>query len=114
MFLFIDDERDPEFLGEKLGEIVCEHGEPVVARTVEECFEKTAGKVATFISFDHDLGQDSEGNNRDSVEFLVPFLTMCLENGFRIPEYFVHSQNPAGRERIVSWMESAYKVESNS
>jgi hypothetical protein len=111
MFLFVDDERNPEYLP-NLAEIIREYGEPVVARTVDECFDFTTDKVVTFISFDHDLGLWPDGSAMESPQFLNVFLEAYLTAGTKIPEYQIHSSNPPGRDSIRSKMETAKKVQA--
>lgn len=48
-----------------------------------------------FISFDHDLGLGKTGF--DCAKWLVEY---CLDNQVSLPEFFVHSQNPVGKENI--------------
>lgn len=50
-----------------------------------------------FISFDHDLGEGKTGF--DCAKFLVEF---CIDNNLNLPDFFVHSQNPIGKENINS------------
>ena len=50
-----------------------------------------------FISFDHDLGLQESGY--DCAKWLVNF---CLDNNLRLPKFDVHSQNPVGKENILS------------
>ena len=54
-----------------------------------------------FISFDHDLGEDSSGY--DCAKYLVAY---CLEHQRSLPDYQVHSQNPVGRENIERLLEN--------
>lgn len=73
------------------------------------------------ISFDHDLGDDTNlkevlpiwewfdiDNNReytgmDSAKWLVNY---CLDNDLVLPDFAVHSANPAGYENIKSLLTS--------
>lgn len=50
-----------------------------------------------FISFDHDLGL--EEIVYDCAKWLVNY---CLDNNYRLPQFGVHSQNPVGKENILS------------
>jgi hypothetical protein len=50
-----------------------------------------------FISFDHDLGLEESGY--DCAKWLVNY---CLDNDYRLPQFNVHSQNPVGKENILS------------
>lgn len=50
-----------------------------------------------FISFDHDLGLEESGF--DCAKWLVNY---CLDTDYRLPQFDVHSQNPVGKENILS------------
>lgn len=111
MFLFIDDARDPEYLP-NLAELVALYGEPIVARTVDDCFALTEGAIVTFISFDHDLGLWPDGSVMESPQFLNVLLEAYLMQGIEIPNYQIHSDNLPGSRSIQSKMESAKKVQA--
>lgn len=74
-----------------------------------ECVEKE-GKHISFahINFDHDLGEGKNGY--DCAKFLV---NHCIENGYRVPSYTIHSGNPVGRKNIQSIFETYNKVKEN-
>lgn len=50
-----------------------------------------------FISFDHDLGLEESGY--DCALWLVDY---CLDNKLALPDFYVHSQNPVGKQNIIS------------
>lgn len=60
------------------------------------------------ISFDHDLGKGKNGY--DCAKFLVEW---CLDNGYSIPSYDIHSANPVGAENIKSIFETVKKISVN-
>jgi len=75
-----------------------------------------------FISFDHDLSYEHyleenqsdieyetliEKTGYDASKWLVDY---CMENGLDIPNYYVHSANPVGKQNIESYLENAKKV----
>ena len=80
--------------------------------------------VPTHVSFDHDLADvhyeidyrdwddftadqlGVEETGLDSAKFLVDY---CADNGFKLPEYQVHSANPVGRKNIQSYLDNARK-----
>jgi hypothetical protein len=87
----------------------------IVARTMEEAQKliETSG-MPIFISFDHDLGTDDQGNllptGYDFVKWLVE---MDMDEIIMIPAGFtfdVHSQNPVGARNIQSYL-SAYMAQ---
>ena len=47
------------------------------------------------IGFDHDLGAGKSG--MDCAKWLVDY---CIDTGSELPEWFVQSSNPAGKENI--------------
>ena len=75
------------------------------------------------ISFDHDLADihyevdfkdweftadqlGVEETGLDCAKWLVDY---CLDNGLKLPQYIVHSANPAGRKNIQSYLDNATK-----
>lgn len=103
----------------------------VIARNHQEFVklikEKFAqGEFPNLISFDHDLAPEHyslvddqdmdlftpeqlgiEETGNDSAKWLVEF---CLENKVSLPVCYVHSANPAGRERIWSSLQGYNKA----
>jgi len=69
--------------------------------------------VPNYISFDHDLGIDSQGNLLKNGYDLAKWLVKSdLNNNYKIPFNFsfkVHSQNPIGKENIISLLEGYLK-----
>lgn len=66
-----------------------------------------------FISFDHDLSTEHYSNmpsvektGYDCAKFLVDY---CMDNNKKIPEFYVHSMNPVGRENIKALLNNAIK-----
>lgn len=89
--LFIDDEREP--VGDDW----------IVARSSFDAAVIVAiGGVPSYISFDHDLGED------DTVMTFLKWLAdTCLDDGTTFTfGYTVHSQNPVGRDNIIGFIES--------
>ena len=55
----------------------------------------------TLVSFDHDLACWRDGNEftgKTACEYLIH---KCLETGRKFPDWYVHSDNTAGRENII-------------
>lgn len=102
----------------------------VVVRNYDEFVEyiKDNG-VPEFVSFDHDLGDISyeipaneilkmsdddmlknfgviEKTGLDCAKFLVEY---CADENVSLPNYLVHSANPAGKENIEKFLENAKK-----
>lgn len=89
--LFVDDERDP------VG------NDWVVARSSFDAAVIVAiGGMPSYISFDHDLGEDDT-----AMGFLKWLAEYCQERGTTFTfDYYVHSQNPIGRDNIIGFIES--------
>lgn len=86
--LFLDDERDP-----------VDGGEWVVCRSTDEAVTETRvrGCPPSVMSLDHDLGDD------DTAMLYLRWVTVTYDNWDFT--YRVHSQNPVGRDNIVSLLE---------
>jgi hypothetical protein len=81
-----------------------------------------ANGLPDFISFDHDLADEHyddvinnsklnydqyrEKTGLDCAKWLVDW---CIDYGLTLPNYAVHSANPAGRQNIESYLISATK-----
>lgn len=64
----------------------------------------TNNGLPDFISFDHDLGLEESGY--DCAKWLV---NHCLDHNFRLPKFDVHSQNPVGKQNILSLLQNFKK-----
>lgn len=105
--LFLDDERFPPNDGR----------EWVIARSYGDALVQFALRgFPTFVSFDHDLGQ--EENGYDVAKFLVE-----ADIKFREKEsyeykfspdfdFYVHSQNPIGKANIEGLLNNYLKVKN--
>lgn len=62
--------------------------------------------LPTFISFDHDLGEDKTGY--DCAKWLVNY---CLEYNLQLPNFVVHSQNPVGKQNIECLLRNFKKIQ---
>ena len=72
----------------------------------------------SIIGFDHDLADEHYGadvNNdfqektgMDCAKWLVEF---CMDNNLKLPDWFGHSMNPAGRENIDNYLLNYRKQE---
>lgn len=113
--LFIDDERDlsnvtwaPLQIQEKY-----RNEEWVVARNGQEVLDVFLEKgMPSYISFDHDLGEDS-GTGYDIVKMLIAIDMETPEDMYRFPENFecyVHSKNPIGKANIEGLLNNYMKV----
>jgi hypothetical protein len=124
--LFLDDIRQPKdacylVLNPK---IYWDDDWFVVKNYVEFCSWIKRNGLPNIISFDHDLADihyevdfnDWNDNTADQLgveetgldcaKWLVDY---CLDNGFELPEYHVHSANPSGKKNIQSYLDNAKK-----
>jgi hypothetical protein len=96
--LFIDDERSPPNDGLSWS----------VVRSSEQAKMLVLKMgLPAYISFDHDLGGDDT-----SMEFLHWLIDYMLANHLSFPEgfaYYVHSQNPIGRQNIEGLLDNFLK-----
>lgn len=94
--LFIDDERFPSDKDEDM----------IIARTIDEVENLIAELgMPTFISFDHDLGD----NTPDGYEITKRLVEFDMDGYAKFPvgfDFFVHSQNPRGKENIEQYLGS--------
>ena len=124
ILLWLDDIRDPahssRFIDQKMRDLDVEI---VWVKNYQE-FKSwiEANKLPEFISFDHDLAdihydevedwedyyklEDREMTGYDAALFLVEY---CDKNYLRLPNYWVHSQNPIGKLNINHYLENAQK-----
>jgi len=128
--LFLDDIRDPsvclnyktKFMPENRRQYSMENW--VIVRNYEEFTNVIrsrfdSGEFPGLISFDHDLAdvhydpelfQESfeykEETGADCANFVVKF---CLDNELNLPEFYVHSANPLGAQRIYDNMKDYFR-----
>jgi hypothetical protein len=95
--MFLDDERDPAL----------HHHYDVIARNYDEAINAiTAKGLPKYISFDHDLGPGLNG--LDVAKYMVDHM---IVNSITKPfGYYVHSQNPVGRDNIEGYIEGFFRT----
>ena len=81
-------------------------GFDVHVRTADEAIELLGGINVSFISLDHDLGDETAGTGYDVAQFIEKgaYLGIVPPMGWQ-----VHSANPVGRNNIISAMRNAEK-----
>lgn len=107
--LFIDDERIPKTTDRTW----------VIARSVEEAISLIeAHGCPNYISFDHDLGcnsnQEPLSTGYDFAHWLVK---MDMDNKYPFPEnfsFFVHSANPQGAANIQGLLDRYLKFKKEN
>lgn len=112
--LFIDDERDPEHVTWAPWQIreKYRNEEWVIARNDFDVFYGISKRkqFPSFISFDHDLGNDT-ASGYEIVKELID-RDMSEHSWLTIPEnfdFYVHSQNPVGKTNIEMYLNSYLK-----
>ena len=125
--LFLDDIRNPMdcVLYMRPNKIYNESWD--IVRTYDEFVKYILDNgIPDIISFDHDLADehyspamnDSERYNElsnlfkektgnDCAKWLCEY---CMKNFLPLPEYYVHSMNPVGRENILSTLKSCERM----
>lgn len=103
--LFLDDERYPPNDGKQW----------IIARSRQDAVELLYSRgCPQFISFDHDLGLDS---NNTGYAFAKDWINLVLDGKIVIPSnfnFYVHSQNPVGAENIRQLMSQFIRMCSES
>lgn len=83
-------------------------GFDVHAKTVEQALDLLASEQFDFISFDHDLGTDSNGNLHLTGYDLAKIIEKKAFEGKMKPlGWAIHSANPVGRQNIERAMQNA-------
>lgn len=124
--LFLDDIRQPKDACYLVGnpKIYFEDGWDIVKNYVEFCSWIKRNGLPSIVSFDHDLADihyevdfndwndntaeqlGVEETGLDCAKWMVNY---CLDNGFNLPEYHIHSANPAGKKNIQAYLDNAKK-----
>lgn len=129
-FLFLDDMRDPEHSFEYTREEMFIKQKWEVVRNFDE-FKKyiETNGMPVFISFDHDLAEThytpehlwddydkskewqdkqvhTEKTGYECAMWLVDF---CIDNNLQLPNYYCHSKNPVGKDKIIGLLSSFKK-----
>lgn len=104
MKIFLDDLRTLDMshnLNKGLGEM--DGKSWLIARTLQDFKSIIINHFndIDLISFDHDLGiigeNGEEEDGKDAANFLVDY---CMDNGKKLPDWYVHSDNTVGVENI--------------
>jgi hypothetical protein len=126
MKLFLDDIRQPKdacYLVPNPA-LYWEDNWAIVKNYPEFCKWIKFNGLPEIVSFDHDLADvhyevdfddwndltadqlGVEETGLDCAKWLVEY---CLDNGFKLPEYWVHSANPVGKKNIQGYLDNAKK-----
>ncbi len=107
MNLYLDDKRVPSMSnseGRGLGSAYSSTNKWVIVRDYFEFVDAINNNFddIDLISFDHDLACYKDGREytgKDAANFLIDY---CLDNNKKFPNWFVHSDNTAGKSNIIS------------
>ena len=102
MKIFLDDRREVTMShnpNKGLGDVT----DFVIARDDKDFIKLVDENIndIKLVSFDHDLACFKDGNEftgKTACEYLIH---KCLETGRKFPDWYVHSDNTAGRENII-------------
>ena len=118
-YVFLDDERKPS---DVTWMNIRRDDTYIVVRTFYEFVNliRNNGYLPDYISFDHDLADQHYGHGfnddqipydrytektgYDAAKWLVDY---CIDNGYKFPDYDVHSMNPVGRTNIIEYISNA-------
>lgn len=99
--LFLDDERDPS---DVIPSRIKDHVEIVHAKDYQDFCDKLEKYDMEFdiVFFDHDIADLDRENDRELTgkDCAFSMLQYAYDNNIEVPDFFVHSGNPAGKERI--------------
>lgn len=111
--MFLDDLREPEYIKTFNWGHLYEPKDFVVARSYDTAVRLCEAQgCPSFITFDHDLGLESDGSEKtgyDLAKWLVDKDMDSIEQGkgYFIPDEFdfeVHSSNPVGQQNIIMYL----------
>lgn len=119
MWVFLDDKRKDATIVHNnhrgLGIGVGRANNWVIARDYFQFIEilKSNFDQIDFISFDHDISSydmdEKELTGKDAAQFLIDY---CMDNGKKLPDWFVHSDNTGGNRNIRQLLTNyMYRVE---
>ena len=110
-YLFLDDIRNPidasSFAQSRgVNPDIYKEGWIILRNYLEFTNWITNFGLPDLISFDHDLGEADEHTGMDCAKWLVNY---CLDNNCALPQWAVHSANPAGYDNIKGLLMSFEK-----
>lgn len=105
-FLFLDDIRQPYDAFEHTQQTMFLEKKWEVVKNYNEFVEWiTKNGLPDFISFDHDLADIQNHNEKTGYECAKWLIDYCLDNNLKCPKFYCHSMNPVGRDKINSILE---------
>lgn len=107
MYLFLDDERNPEDV--YWADLPKDVEWTIVRNYNDFCDTITKYGMPTFISFDHDIACFKDGKEYNGNTCALWLTDYCLDNNCNLPEFLVHSKNPEGKKNIEGTFNSFKK-----
>lgn len=80
------------------------------AHTAQECVDLLSTQEYEYVSLDHDLGEDKP-TGHDVLVWLEE--AVAGNKTFKVPTVFIHTSNPAGRQRMVQALQSIWKLKDD-
>lgn len=101
--LFLDDERAPINAFNYTNDPIYHKWEWIVVKSYNEfvSYIETHG-LPSFISYDHDLGDILDENEKTGFHCSKWIVDYCIENSLDVPPYVIHSANGVGARNIES------------
>lgn len=107
--LFLDDIRFP-------GDVRYDYGpykDIIICRNVDDAIWTVQQRgIPSFISFDHDLGDDHPVMESTGYTFAKLLCSYIMDRNLVLPDkfgYYVHSMNPVGARNIQAYMDNFVK-----
>lgn len=128
-WLFLDDIRNPIDVWKYTGNLIFTEKNWKIVRSYSQFVDYIQiNGMPELISFDHDLSEEhyrpsmydedkhyskyytdgtfTEKTGYDCAKWLVDY---CMDNNIKLPEFYVHSMNPVGKENILKLFENFKK-----
>lgn len=111
MNIFLDDYRMPKYVTW----LALPKVEWTIVRNYDDfvALLKDLPEAPEFVAFDHDLADAhyrndfSNPNEKTGLDCAKALFNICLEKGWKLPQWVTHSLNPAGRDNINAYLNQA-------
>jgi len=111
--LFLDDFRNPNDAFNYMKFPIYNNEKWEIVRNYKEfCKWLSVNGLPDVISFDHDLNDFYKGEEFTGLSCAQFLVTYCEVNELKLPEIYIHSQNPIGKQRIESYLKSYKKFKT--
>jgi len=113
--IFLDDERDPTYVKDNLGNLYPEYW--TIVRNYFDFVDFVDENIENIdlVSFDHDIStfdeKGKEWTGKDAADYLI---NKCIDSNRKFPNFYVHTMNVSGRPNIISTILNFLKhIENN-